>query len=63
VILALLVRISDSSRRPPEPRRSPPLSRPQPLSEASTEMVPVMGNGSPGHPAGDSVRHTAGDTA
>ena len=62
VILALLVRISDSSRRPPEPRRSPPLSRPQPLSEASTEMVPVMKNGSRSQTAGDSVGHAVGDT-
>jgi cell division protein FtsW (lipid II flippase) len=62
VILALLVRISDSSRRPPEPRRASPLSPPQPLSEANTEMVPVMKSGSPSNTAGDSVGHAAGDT-
>ncbi len=52
VILALLVRISDSSRRPPEPRRAAPLSRPQPLSEVNTEMVPVTSKGTPGSTAG-----------
>jgi cell division protein FtsW (lipid II flippase) len=37
IILALLLRISDSSRRPPAPRAP----RPMPLTEAKTEMVPV----------------------
>jgi len=55
VILALLVRISDSSRRPPEPRKAPPLSRPQPLSEANTEMVPVMKSGTASDTLGDTA--------
>ena len=37
IILALLLRISDSSRRPPAPRAP----RPAPLTEAKTEMVPI----------------------
>lgn len=38
IILALLIRISDSSRRPPAPR---PVKK-EPLVEARTEMVPVV---------------------
>jgi cell division protein FtsW (lipid II flippase) len=38
IILALLLRISDSSRRPPAPRQA----RPGPLAEARTELVPVV---------------------
>jgi cell division protein FtsW (lipid II flippase) len=40
-ILALLVRISDSSRRPAEPK---PVraAKPVPLDEASTQMVPLL---------------------
>ncbi len=41
VILALLIRISDSSRRPP----APPKPKPAPLIEAPTEMVPVSRHG------------------
>ena len=41
VILALLVRISDSSRRPPEPEGAP-AGKPVPLAEAHTEMVPLL---------------------
>ncbi|MGI8415201.1 MAG: FtsW/RodA/SpoVE family cell cycle protein, partial [Nakamurella sp.] len=41
VILALLIRISDSSRRPP----APPKPKPAPLIEANTEMVPVSRHG------------------
>jgi cell division protein FtsW (lipid II flippase) len=37
IILALLIRISDSSRRPPAPRSA----KKEPLLEARTEMVPV----------------------
>ncbi len=37
IILALLIRISDSSRRPPAPRPA----RKTPLLEARTEMVPI----------------------
>ena len=41
IILALLVRISDSSRRPPEP--VPPRPAPAvPLDQANTAMVPVL---------------------
>ncbi len=38
IILALLIRISDSSRRPPAPRPA----KKEPLIEARTEMVPVV---------------------
>ena len=38
IILALLIRISDSSRRPPVPR---PVKK-EPLTQARTEMVPVV---------------------
>ncbi|HZM66615.1 MAG TPA: FtsW/RodA/SpoVE family cell cycle protein [Nakamurella sp.] len=48
VILALLIRISVSSRRPPEPRPASPPVRPAPLSEANTEMVPVLSKSDPG---------------
>ena len=41
VILALLVRISDSSRRPPEPVRPAPTPE-VPLDEAHTQMVPAV---------------------
>lgn len=41
VILALLMRISDSSRRPSEPVKP----KPTPLIEARTEMVPVAEDG------------------
>jgi hypothetical protein len=38
IILALLIRISDSSRRPPAPRPG----KKEPLIEARTEMVPAV---------------------
>lgn len=41
VILALLVRISDSSRRPPEPVAVPPAPA-VPLDQAHTQMVPAV---------------------
>ncbi|MEJ7651159.1 MAG: FtsW/RodA/SpoVE family cell cycle protein [Nakamurella sp.] len=41
IILALLMRISDSSRRPAEPVKP----RPAPLVEARTEMVPLVKEG------------------
>ena len=44
IILALLVRISDSSRRPVPHRQA----RPTPLLEARTEMVPVVAAGTGG---------------
>ena len=50
VILALLVRISDSSRRPPEPKLPRPVT-PVPLAEANTQMVPVIGTAASGDPA------------
>ena len=43
IILALLIRISDSSRRPPAPRPA----KKEPLLEARTEMVPVAKEGAP----------------
>jgi hypothetical protein len=43
VILALLVRISDSSRRPAEPKVPRPAA-PVPLAEAHTQMVPLVGS-------------------
>jgi hypothetical protein len=46
VILALLVRISDSSRRPPEPVQPAPTPA-VPLDQAHTQMVPAV----PAHPA------------
>jgi cell division protein FtsW (lipid II flippase) len=41
IILALLVRISDSSRRPPEPLPAPPVR--ETLNDARTEIVPTLG--------------------
>jgi cell division protein FtsW (lipid II flippase) len=46
VILALLFRISDSSRRPPEPVQPAPTPA-VPLDQAHTQMVPAV----PAHPA------------
>jgi cell division protein FtsW (lipid II flippase) len=68
VILALLVRISDSSRRPPEPKL-PRAAKPVPLAEAHTEMVPLLSsaalNAVPGkepNRAGNKADSNASDT-
>jgi hypothetical protein len=50
VILALLVRISDSSRRPAEPKPQRAVT-PVPLAEANTQMVPLIGGAAKSDPA------------